>query len=80
MDSVPIDPNGLITYITEKNSLVGLELLIIICLVFVIRTLYNRNIMLGDNYSKALLDSTLAVNNNTTALNALTKEIERNNS
>ena len=52
-------------------------LLVIIGLCLVIKVLYNRNIKQGDDQQKALIDSTIAINNNTLAVNALTKQIER---
>lgn len=54
-------------------------LLVILGLCLVARVLYNRNIKQGDDQQKTLIDSTLAINNNTVALNALTKQIERMN-
>lgn len=76
---MPLDTSGVFSAITEKNSLIAFELFVIIALVAVIRTLYNRNIKQGDDNAKALMDSTVAINNNTLALNALTKQIERMN-
>jgi hypothetical protein len=79
MEVVPVDTTGLIGSITEKNSLIAFELLIILAMGLVVKTLYGRNVKLGDDQAKALMDSTVAINNNTLALSALTKEIERIN-
>lgn len=79
MEIVPVETSGIVSAITEKNSLIAFELFTIIALVAVIRTLYSRNVKQGDDNAKALMDSTVAINNNTLALNALTKQIERMN-
>jgi hypothetical protein len=79
MDVNPVETGGIITKITEQGSLVAFELLVIIFLTLVIKTLYNRNVKQGDDQQKALIDSTLAINNNTLALNALTRQIEMMN-
>lgn len=79
MEIVPVDTGNIVTAITEKNSLIAFELFVIIALVLVIKTLYGRNIKQGDDQAKALTDSTLAINNNTLALQMLTREIERIN-
>ncbi len=79
MDIVPIETSGIFDAITEKNSLIAFELFAIIGLIAVIKVLYNRNVKQGDDQAKALTDSTLAINNNTLALQMLTKEIERLN-
>lgn len=79
MDVSPIETTGLLSSITEKNSLVAFQLFVIIGLVVVAKTLYNRNVKQGDDQAVALTDSTLAINNNTQALQMLTKEIERMN-
>ena len=52
-------------------------LFVIVLLCLVVRTLYNRNIKQGEDLQKALIDSTVAINNNTSALNALTRQFER---
>jgi len=79
MDIVPVETGGILTFITEKSSLVAFELFVIILLCLVVKTLYARNVKQGDDNSKALIDSTLAINNNTLALNALMRQIERIN-
>lgn len=72
-----MDTSGVVDTITKENSLVAFELLIIIALFFVVKTLYHRNIAQGDANAKALTDSTIAINNNTNALNALKEQLER---
>jgi hypothetical protein len=79
MDITPIDTNNVLSAVTEKNSLVAFQLFAIIALGYVASTLYKRNVKQGDDQAKALVDSTLAINNNTQALQLLTKEIERMN-
>lgn len=76
MDIQPIETAGILSSVTEKNSLIAFELFVIIGLIAVCKTLYNRNVTQGDAQAKALIDSTLALNNNTLSTNALVKEIE----
>lgn len=79
MSGSPIETGGLVNKVAEQGALVAFELLAIIFLTLVIKTLYNRNVKQGDDHQKALIDSTLAINNNTLALNALTRQIEMMN-
>jgi putative Mn2+ efflux pump MntP len=79
MDVLPVDPNSIVNSVAQQGALFGFMLLVILGLCLVARVLYNRNIKQGDDQQKTLIDSTLAINNNTVALNALTKQIERMN-
>lgn len=79
MDVAAIETTSILAAITEKASLIAFELLIIIAMGLVIKTLYYRNVQQGDAQAKAMTDSTIAINNNNIALNALTKQIERLN-
>lgn len=79
MDVLPVDPNNIVNSVAQQGALFGFMLLVILGLCLVARVLYNRNIKQGDDQQKTLIDSTLAINNNTVALNALTKQIERMN-
>lgn len=79
MELAPIETTTVLGQITEKNSLVAFQLFLNIILVYAAKTLYDRNVKQGDDQAKALTDSTVAINNNTMALNALIKEIERGN-
>ncbi len=76
METLPIDTGGMFSKVAEQGALFAFELLVIIGLCLVIKVLYNRNVKQGDDQMKALIDSTLAINNNTLALTALTKQIE----
>lgn len=75
--TAPVDK--ILNLLTEQGALVAFELLVIIVLVYALRVLYFRNIKQGDDQARAFTDSTIAINNNTAALNALTKQIERMN-
>jgi putative Mn2+ efflux pump MntP len=77
MDTLPIDTGGMLSRVAEQGALFAFMMLCIIGLCLVIKVLYNRNIKQGDDQQKALIDSTVAINNNTLAVNALTKQIER---
>lgn len=79
MDSVPVDANGLFSKVAEQGALFAFMMFVILALAYVAKTLYERNIKQGDDNTQALIDSTVAISNNTTALNILTKEIERLN-
>lgn len=72
----PVDANSLFSQIAQQGALFAFMLLVIIVLVMAIRVLYTRNVALGDMFQKALTDSTVAVNNNTLAQNAIARQIE----
>jgi len=65
--------------IMQQGVLFSFMILVILSLVYVVKTLYHRNIIQGESNSKALVDSTIAINNNTMVQEALTKQIERLN-
>lgn len=73
----PVGTTSLITQISQQGALASFMLLIIIFLVMAVKMLYQRNVDQGADNMKALVDSTVAVTNNTMALGLLTKEIER---
>ena len=77
METAALDANGAIAKIVEQGALFAFMLLCIIVLVFVVKAMYNRIMQQTDQQTKILLDSTLAINNNTAALGALTKQVER---
>lgn len=77
MDVLPVDANGMLNSVAQQGALFAFMLFVILSLGIVCRTLYNRNVKQGDDQAKALIDSTLAINNNTLAINALTKQIEK---
>lgn len=79
MEVSTINPNGMFSVISQQGALFSFQLLAILGLALVCKTLYTRNVKQGDDNAKALVDSTLAINNNTLALTALTREIERTN-
>lgn len=79
MEILPIDPNQLLAPTAQQGPLFGFMLFVIVVLLYVAWSFYQRNIKQGEDNAKALMDSTLAINNNTMALNALIKEIERIN-
>lgn len=79
MDVLPVDPSSMVNSVAQQGALFGFMLFVIVGLCTVIKVLYGRNIKQGDDQQKTLIDSTLAINNNTIALNALTKQIERMN-
>lgn len=76
MDTLPIETGGMFSKVAEQGALFAFMLLVLIGLSIVVKVLYNRNIKQGDDQLRSLIDSTLAINNNTLALNALTKQIE----
>jgi len=77
METLPIETGGIFAKVAEQGALFAFMLLVMIGLCLVIKTLYNRNVKQGDDQQKSLIDSTLAINNNTLAINALTKQIEK---
>ena len=77
MEGIAVDTGGMLSKVAEQGALFAFMMLVIVALCVVIKVLYNRNIKQGDDQQKALIDSTIAINNNTLAVNALTKQIER---
>ena len=75
MDTVHVD--GIMMKIAEQGVLFAFMLLCIIGLCVVIRSMYTRINQQTDQQQKILIDSTLAINNNTAALGALVKQVER---
>lgn len=76
MEALPVDTSNLFNKIAEQGALFAFMLLVMLVMSIVIRTLYKRNIELGDGLHKALTDSTVAINNNTISNNSLTRQIE----
>lgn len=76
MEALPIDTGGLFSKVAEQGALFAFMILVMLGLCLVCRVLYNRNIKQGDDQLKALIDSTLAINNNTLAITAMTRQIE----
>lgn len=79
MENIPVDTSVMLSKVAEQGVLFAFMLLVIIVLIMVIRALYGRNVKQGDEQQKTLIDSTLAINNNTLAVTALTRQIERMN-
>ncbi|MFN5173594.1 MAG: hypothetical protein ACK5WY_08010 [Holosporaceae bacterium] len=79
MDMLPIDPTALVTNVSQASPLVSFLLLDIIILVMVVKVLFNRMVKLGEDRQTDLINSTLAINNNTSALNNLIKILEQRN-
>lgn len=77
METTPIQMSGMFGKVAEQGALFAFMLLVLIGLCFVIKAMYARTIDQADQQQKILLDSTLAINNNNTALAALTKQVER---
>ena len=73
----PIQTTEAISVVSQEGGLFAFMLLVLIGLSMVIRTLYKNNVEQGKENMTALLDSTLAINNNTAALQLLTKQIEK---
>ena len=71
----PIQTTGLISKIIEQGALVAFMLFVLIVLCIVIKALYKNNVDLGKENTKALIDSTIAINNNTIALQLLKEKI-----
>jgi hypothetical protein len=69
--SDPTTASG-IGHLYEWGALVTLLVLIVLALLYAVRTLYERNQTLADNVTKALVD-------NTASNNALASQIERLN-
>ena len=73
----PVATNGLLNKVVEQGSLYAFMLLVIIVLLIAFKALWDSYKEQGKESSKALLDSTVAINNNTAALTMLGKQIER---
>ena len=73
----PVSTTGLINEVAKQGALVTFMLLVIIILVMAVKMLYERNVQQGADNVKALVDSTVAINNNSAALEMLGKQIER---
>jgi len=73
----PVRVDGILMKVAEQGALCAFMLLVIIGMALVAKAMYNRIIQQADQQQKVLIDSTLAINNNTTALGALTKQVER---
>lgn len=73
----PVHVDGIMMKIAEQGVLFAFMLLCIVGLCAVIRSMYSRIIQQADQQQKILIDSTLAINNNTEALGALVKQVER---
>ena len=74
-----IDTSSMFSQIAQVGPLFAFMMLVILALCFVVRTLYSRNIDLGDNLQKIVVDSTVASQNNTAALQLLTVKVEAGN-
>lgn len=72
----PVETTQMLSKVAEQGALFAFMLLVIIALFFVCKTLYNRNVMLGDSLVKIITDNTVSNNNSTLALTALTRQIE----
>lgn len=73
----PVHIDGVLMKVAEQGALCAFMLLVILGLCWVVKSMYARVINQADQQQKILIDSTLAINNNTTALGALTKQVER---
>lgn len=76
METLPIDTSKAMSSIVEQGALFSFMLLVLIVLLFIVRTLYLRNIKQGDDFQKAFIDSTIAINNNTQSASTLATEIK----
>lgn len=72
----PIDTSNMFAQVSQAGPLFAFMMLVIIALIFAVKVLYNRNVMLGDNMMKIISDNTVSTNNSTLALTALTRQIE----
>lgn len=73
----PVSTTGLLNKVAEQGALAAFMLLVIIVLVMAVKMLYERNVQQSADNVKALVDSTTAINNNTSALAMLGKQVER---
>ncbi len=73
----PVATTGLINEVAKQGALAAFMLLVIIVLVMAVKMLFDNNRDQGKENTKALIDSTVAINNNTAALAMLGKQIER---
>lgn len=71
-----IDTSGLMSQVGQVGPLFAFMLLVIIVLCFVVRTLYNRNIALGDKLQEAFAGSTLAMDRTASSNNAIARQME----
>ena len=79
MDIAPIETANMLTAVTEKHSIIALLLLVVLVLCLVVRVLYQRNVAQCERLANSLVESTVAMNNNTKAMDALARQIERIN-
>ena len=73
----PVHVDGLLMKVAEQGALVAFMLLVIVGLCYVMKSMYSRIVQQADQQQKILIDSTIAITNNTSALGALTKQVER---
>lgn len=73
----PVSTTGLMSKVAEQGALAAFMLLVITVLVLAVKMLWDNNREQGKENTKALIDSTSAINNNTAALAMLGKQIER---
>jgi len=79
MDVLPIDPTTLVNNVSHAGPLVSFLLLDILVLLVAVRVLFNRVMKVGDDRQADLIASTLAINNNTAALNNLANVLGKSN-
>lgn len=77
MEINPIDTAAMIGEVSKDNPLNAFMMFVIIALIGAIAALYRRLIKLGDDQQSNLIASTVALNNNTAALEALQEQSKR---
>lgn len=77
METTALSLDAVTAKIVEQGALFAFMFFCVVGLCLVIKALYARITKNSDDQQKIIVDSTLAINNNTTALSALTKQVER---
>jgi len=73
----PVRVDGILMKVAEQGAMCAFMLLVLLGLCWVVKSMYARVLQQADQQQKILIDSTLAINNNTTALGAMIKQVER---
>lgn len=71
----PVDTSGIFSAITQQGALFAFMLLCLVVLVIAVKTLYSRNVDLGDKLQTAMTDATVGLNNNTNILNIISTQV-----
>jgi hypothetical protein len=72
----PVDTSGMFSQIAQQGALFAFMLLVILALAWAIKTLYSRNVTLGDMYHQAMIDTSTAMNKAADASDSIAHQME----